>query len=367
MQFRVAQNCQSAVTVAKTDAVDPVTVGEEVSYTITLNNNSANPITAVHIVDQIPDSLRPVVLIDAIGDCDDYAVDGQTLTCPIALLAPGASAEVPVRATAIAAGEVSNVASVSFTVNGSQKTLRSEQTTTIQPRTARLMITKTDDQDPVLVGDTFNYIITVTNNGPDAATDVAFSDTLAVGLTPLEAPSGDCNFDAGLADNTVSCTFGTIAPGASKQATFLTKATTTEPPTTVINEVTVSTASDNTSGQSSAVEETTILPAQVDLTVIKVDSVDTVKVAERFDYRVTVRNEGPNTAKNVRFSDSLPQPQLRTVSLPTGDCGNLSMTATSIGCSLGDIAPTGDFPSRSARSRYDRKYRHCQHRLSEYR
>ena len=43
---------------------------------------------------------------------------------------------------------------------------------------ADLEITKSDSPDPVTTGSDLTYTITVTNNGPDAATSVTVTDTL---------------------------------------------------------------------------------------------------------------------------------------------------------------------------------------------
>lgn len=57
----------------------------------------------------------------------------------------------------------------------------------------------------------FNYTITVTNNGPAAATNVQLTSPLPVGLTS-KGNSGDCTTD-------FPCVFPSIAPGASQTVT----------------------------------------------------------------------------------------------------------------------------------------------------
>ncbi len=49
------------------------------------------------------------------------------------------------------------------------------------PVYADLSLVKTDNLDPVLAGSSLQYLITVTNNGPDAASDVSVMDTLPSG------------------------------------------------------------------------------------------------------------------------------------------------------------------------------------------
>ncbi len=50
-------------------------------------------------------------------------------------------------------------------------------------RTADLVITKTDDVDPIAQNETLTYTVTVTNDGPEDAVDLLVTDTLPTGVT----------------------------------------------------------------------------------------------------------------------------------------------------------------------------------------
>jgi uncharacterized repeat protein (TIGR01451 family) len=75
--------------------------------------------------------------------------------------------------------------------------------------TADLSVTKTDDPDPVTAGSNLTYTVTVTNNGPDAATGVTLTDTLPTGVTFVSATS-PCTQVSGV----VTCDLGSLASGA---------------------------------------------------------------------------------------------------------------------------------------------------------
>lgn len=85
---------------------------------------------------------------------------------------------------------------------------------------ADLSVTLTDAPDPVTVGATLTYTLTVINNGPDTATAASVSDTLPAGVafSSASATQGSCTGTAN-----VSCDLGDLAPGASATVTIKAK------------------------------------------------------------------------------------------------------------------------------------------------
>ena len=111
-----------------------------------------------------------------------------------------------------------------------------------------------DSADPVGYGSDFLYTITVTNNGPEAASGVTLSDPMGLGLSLFEvqASQGFCTGGA------VFCTLGSLMPGAHATLTLLVH------PTAVGNIVNVATiqsaSSDPDPGNNSATAVTTVVP-----------------------------------------------------------------------------------------------------------
>ena len=83
---------------------------------------------------------------------------------------------------------------------------------------ADIQIVKTANPDPVAVGGTLTYTLTVTNNGPVTSTGVVVTDTLPAGVTHVSTtPSqGACSAPSG-----VTCELGTIANGNSATVTIV--------------------------------------------------------------------------------------------------------------------------------------------------
>jgi uncharacterized repeat protein (TIGR01451 family) len=78
---------------------------------------------------------------------------------------------------------------------------------------ADLQVTATDAPDPVTLGETVTYTLTVRDAGPDDAAQVVLTDLLPHGTTFVSAAAsqGDCTQAIG----TLTCALGTVPAGAT--------------------------------------------------------------------------------------------------------------------------------------------------------
>jgi uncharacterized repeat protein (TIGR01451 family) len=123
------------------------------------------------------------------------------------------------------------------------------------PGDANLAITKTDSPDPVVQGNNVTYTITVTNNGPLAATNVVVTDNLPA---PQDSDFVSAATTAGTCDrtgNTVTCNLGTLAANTSAIVTIVVKA---KKSGTLSNTAVVASPEDNTPANNSATATTTV-------------------------------------------------------------------------------------------------------------
>ena len=141
-------------------------------------------------------------------------------------------------------------------VNAKRDLTRGGTQYTIGCQGADLAIQKTDSPDPVHVGQQLTYTLTVTNNGPNAATGVTVNDTLPKNAGFAFASSG-CT--AKPSKSMVTCDLGTVASGATVTKTIAVKPTSKG---TITNSATVGASSppDPNTANNTATATTTVLP-----------------------------------------------------------------------------------------------------------
>ncbi|AUB56375.1 hypothetical protein BK007_10350 [Methanobacterium subterraneum] len=171
-------------------------------------------------------------------------------------------------------------------------------TVTVDPFLAYTMdLTITASNTEPNVGQQFIYTITVTNNGPDTATDVQVIDGLPAGLTfnSYTASQGTYNYA------TEIWNVETLASGASAVLQLFVTPTTSVAGTTVTKNVTLI----NTNQTANATVDVPGAPVS-DVTLTKTASNSLPIVGQQFSYTITATNNGPDTATDVLVTDILP-------------------------------------------------------------
>jgi uncharacterized repeat protein (TIGR01451 family) len=139
--------------------------------------------------------------------------------CNVGTLASGAAATFTVQVTMPATpGVVSNTATASATETDPNPANNSATAiTTVGSPSADLAITKTAAAGPYVSGASLQYTITVSNAGPQAATNVVVTDVLPAGTAFVSATptQGTCT-----GTTTVTCSLGTIANAANATITL---------------------------------------------------------------------------------------------------------------------------------------------------
>jgi large repetitive protein len=287
-------NSLADLAVSKTVSNATPNVGDNITYTVKVTNQGPGPATGATVTDLLPAGLQLVNATTSQG-----AYDGGTGLWTVGSLANAASATLTIVATVVSSAAQTNIATISHTDSVDPISTNNQASATETPQQADLSVSKTVDNASPNVGGTVNFVITVADAGPNAATNVQLTDLLPAGLTYVSsAPSlGTYNSTTGL------WTVGTIAKGGS--ATLQLKATVTGA-AAVVNTAAV-THSDqfdpNTANNSAGAAVT---PQQADLAIGKSVSNASPNVGDTITYTVTLTDLGPNSATNVTVQDRLP-------------------------------------------------------------
>jgi len=160
-------------------------VGDTVTFTLAVSNKDSTAATNVAVEDVLPDGYTYIG--GSISGGDGRSETGApTLTWTINSLAAGTNTNLTFQATVEQGGEYRNVAQVTAhdetdidsTPNNDDgdQSEDDEDFTTIP--SADLEVSKTVNNDIPVEGETIVFTITLTNNGPNAATNVEITDAL---------------------------------------------------------------------------------------------------------------------------------------------------------------------------------------------
>lgn len=303
-----------AIAIVKTDTPDPVMVGSNLTYTLTVTNLGPGAAPNVVVTDLLP---ATVTLVSAPG----CTAVGQTLTCALGTLTPGTVRTQTIVVRPTAPGPIVNIASAEGT--NTNVALAAAETLVLAATT--VTITKTASANPAFVGGTLTFTIPVTNTGTSPATNVVLTDLLPAGVTFVSA-NAPCALGP---DNLLTCTLGTIPAGATTTVSIQVRPNVAGPITNT------ATAVGTNFPTVTAVTVTQVILA-ADVAVTKTAAA-TGQVNEGLTFTATVTNFGPSTATGVTLVDTLP-PNVRFISA-TPSQGSCAFTGTTLTCVLGTLAP----------------------------
>jgi uncharacterized repeat protein (TIGR01451 family) len=203
--------------VGMTASTNIAVVGSNLTYTITVTNCGPAPATGVFLTNFLPAGATVVssnssqgtgwsvgasnTLICNLGNLPTNVVATATLviTPPVNDLGFSVTNTVTAAANETDAYTGDNTASVVTAISGA---------------TANLVVSLTDTPNPVIIGNTLTYTITVTNNGPATAPNVLTTNFLPPGVTLTNIPvGGTVGTNLGLV--TVTYGLGTLGSGSS--------------------------------------------------------------------------------------------------------------------------------------------------------
>jgi len=273
---------------------------------------------------------------------------GSTTTCSVAVFPNGSTA------TFTLVGHIPNGASggteytnnVTMTSDNDPNPDNDTSAATVTASSVDVGVTKSAPLTAVAGGPTFNYVVTVSNSGPNAASDVTFTDNLPAGinfvsLTQDTGPAAlGCISPAPNSNGTVACTIALLANTQSAQFTITVQAAPTVANGTIVNNTaTVTTSSADTNPNNDSFSAPTTISANADVAIVK-SGPASANAGNNITYTITVTNNGPSTASSVSWTDTLPAGTTFVSEMQTSGPTFTCTTGATISCSIASMAPS---------------------------
>ncbi|HEX2831887.1 MAG TPA: IPTL-CTERM sorting domain-containing protein [Thermoanaerobaculia bacterium] len=193
------------------------------------------------------------------------------------------------------------------------------------------------------------YTVTVTNLGPDNATDVTLNDPIPGGMTFVSAtqnsgPAFNCVTPAVGDPGSVTCTLASFPAGTSAEFTFVFNIPIATPDGTIFTNIATTTTSsldENEENNSGVASTMTPPPPSGDLFVLKTGPTNT-GAGDDVTFLLTVGNNGPDASTGVSWEDTLPGTatfvSLQQTSGPSMSCTTPAVGAGgTVSCSLATL------------------------------
>ncbi|HEX3152354.1 MAG TPA: hypothetical protein VHR66_30050 [Gemmataceae bacterium] len=285
---------QSDLSLTKTVSDATPNVGDTITFTVTLTNSGPDAAAGVQVADLLPAGLTLVLATPSQG-----AYDSPSGLWSVGNVNAAASATLTLQALVASPIGRTNTATITDSDQFDPNTGNNTASATESPQQADLAVAKSVSDATPNVGDTITFTVTLTNNGPDAATNVSLRDSLPAGLTFVFASASQGSYDASVGRWTV----GTVAPGVPQTLQILATVVSGAPRTNTAALDTADQFDPNTGNNTASAAET---PQRSDLSLTKSVSNATPNVGDQITFTVKLTNNGPDAATGVRVTDLLP-------------------------------------------------------------
>lgn len=283
----------SDIAVGITDLPDPALVGGTLTYTVNVTNNGPSTASGVFVTNTLP---LTVGIQSATATQGSMTIIGNKVIHNVGVLNVNSRATATIAVTPLVTGTIvaTSVGKANqadpFPANNT-----ATATTTIGP-SSDLALTMTDSPDPAVVNSNWVYTITVTNNGPSAASGVVVNQTVPANVTIVSAASTSGTVATGA--GSVTATVGSLANGAGAVITVTAKSAivgTYASSATVTASQTDATPGNNSASVTTSVSQpfVSIVAAGATLTAESVSPADGgLSVGETVSVSMRLRNAG---------------------------------------------------------------------------
>ncbi len=281
------------IAIGKTVNIQSPSLGSNVTFTITATDMGPDPATGVAVSDALPAGLTFVSSLASVG-----SYNSGTGVWTIGPLANGASATLQIVATVTSTTPITNTATKSAEVEGDPNPANDSASVTLNTA-ADIGVTKTVDNATPNLGSNVTFTIIATNRGPDAASGLAVTDPLPLGLVYVSSTVTAGSYNPG----TGVWTVGSLANLATATLQVVATITTTGLVTNTATKSAENEADPNSANNSATASVT---GQAADIGITKVVDNPTPNLGSNVTFTVVATNTGPSNATGVAVTDILP-------------------------------------------------------------
>lgn len=324
------------LSITKAVDLDVAWVGDEVTWTIKVNNGGPSSVGPIYVLDTLPASVIPLdATIDATG-APAPTLSGKTVLFEIPRMAPlQAPVTITISALTVIPGSLVNTARVytsdAFDPDMSNNTARVQSSVVNVPWADCSVDMNVVPTLPV-VGDTLTWTATVTNHGPSRATAVTATQEIPNGVTLTQVQCSQGTFTQ--SGTTLNYSLGDMAVG---QSVVLTMRATANRRATASSRVTVMATEPDPFSANDSVVSGVYINNSSDLVLTQSVSPQSMSLGNAFSWTLNVTNQGPATATTVRLVDWLPA--AATFVSATASQGRYVKEGRVLTFEVGDLAP----------------------------
>jgi uncharacterized repeat protein (TIGR01451 family) len=279
-------------------------VGDTVTYTITIDNNGTNDGNNIELTDVLPAGLTWTSDSPSQGT---YSTGSGVWSVGTVLDTGFATLDISATVDVGYGGEsISNTASITAVDEGDPDTTNNSDEVSLLVQSADLEVTKTVSDGVPNEEDTITYTVTITNNGPDTATNIELIDIIDSDLShsSSSADIGTASYSGGT--KTVTWTIASLANGVTATLTINATVDNNTAGETIENTAQLTASDPEDPEDTNDWDRVNIYVEGTDVSVTKTVSNSTPDELELITYTITVTNNGPNDANTIKVTDALP-------------------------------------------------------------